>query len=94
MGAARTLAVFHDPQARVRLPPELLMQIHALTPREAALASAVAEGHSLADFAEARGCTEETARTHLKRVLEKTGTHRQADLVRVLLSSAALHWPG
>lgn len=91
IGAARTLAVLHDPEARVRLPPELLTKIHALTPTEAALASALAEGRSLADFAEARGSSEETARTHLKRILEKTGTHRQADLVRVLLGTAALH---
>lgn len=89
--AGRVLVVFHDPETRVRLAPDLLANMYALTKTEAALASALAEGLSLADFAEARGCSEETARTHLKRVLEKTGTHRQADLVRVLLSTAALH---
>lgn len=91
MGTARALAVFHDPAVRARLSPELLMKLHALTPAEAALASALTEGRSLAEFAEARGCSEETARTHLKRVLEKTDTHRQAELVGVLLGAAALH---
>lgn len=51
----------------------------------------LAEGRTLAEFAEVRGCSEQTARTHLKRILDKTQTKRQADLVRVLLSGAALH---
>jgi len=62
-----------------------------LTPTEAELAAALAEGRTLAEFAEARGCSEQTGRTHLKRILEKTGTSRQADLVRVLLTGAAMH---
>lgn len=88
---ARVLAVFHDPEGRARLPEELLATIHGLTPTEAQLASALAAGQSLAEFADARGCTEQTARTHLKRVFGKTQTRGQVDLVRVLLSSAALH---
>jgi DNA-binding CsgD family transcriptional regulator len=88
---ARVLAVFHDSEARVRLEPRLLVQLHGLTPTEAALASALAEGRTLSEFARARGCSEQTARTHLKHVLDKTGTRRQAELVRNLLASATLH---
>ncbi len=89
--SARVLAVFHDPEARVRLDPRLLVKIHGLTPTEAELASSLAEGHTTSEFARVRGCSEQTARTHLKRVLEKTGTRRQAELVRNLLASATLH---
>lgn len=90
-GAARVLAVFHDPAVVVRLDPSLIETLYGLTPAEAALASALAGGRTLAEFAEARGCSEETARTHLKRVLEKTGTRRQAELVRVLVTNAMAH---
>jgi len=89
--AARVLAIFHDPRKLIRIDPELASKLHGLTTTEAALAASLAEGSSLAEFAHARGCSEQTARTHLKRLLEKTRTHRQADLVRVLLTGAAMH---
>lgn len=89
--SARVLAVFHDPDTILRLDPGLIAQLHGLTNTEALLASALAQGHSLAQFAAARGCSEQTARTHLKRVLDKTGTRRQSNLVRVLLGSVTLH---
>ena len=92
-GAARVLVVIRDPEARSRLAPDVLAAVHGLTKAEAHLASALAAGHTLADFADERGCSEQTARTHLKRVLDKTRTHRQTDLVRVLLSTAALDPP-
>lgn len=62
---------------------------YELTPTEAALACALAEGETVREFAERRGITEQTARGHLKRVLFKTGTHRQPDLVRRLLRMSA-----
>ena len=89
--ATRVLAVVHDRAASVRLEPALVQQIYALTPTEAALASALVEGKTLAEFAALRGCTEETVRTHGKRLLGKVGVRRQSELVRDLLASAALH---
>lgn len=91
---ARVLVVFDDPEARTPIDPALLQRLYPLTPTEAQLAASLAHGHSVADFARERGCSEQTARTHLKRVLEKTETHRQAELVRVLLGSAALQIVG
>lgn len=90
--SAHVFAIFHDPRRRTRLEPRLVAKIHGLTATEAILASAIAEGKTLAEFAAVRGCAEQTARTHLKRVLEKTGTTRQADLVRVLLTGHAAQW--
>lgn len=91
---ARVLAALNDPDRIVRLDPELVARIHGLTPTEAELAVALAEGSTVAEFATQRGCTEQTARTHVKRILSKTGAARQADLVRMLVSSAAMHGLG
>lgn len=89
--SARVLLVVNDPESIRRVDPLLVGRLHGLTSTEALLASALAEGKTLAEFALDRGCSEQTARTHLKRVLEKTQTRRQAELVRLLLGSAAAH---
>lgn len=52
-----------------------------LTPAEAALASALAVGMSLADFAQQRNVALSTVRTQLKALYEKTDTRRQGELV-------------
>lgn len=88
--SARILAVIYDPDTAPTVNTALVAQLHGLTVTEALLASALAQGKSLAQFATERGCTQQTARTHLKRVLDKTGTHRQAELVTLLLGNAAL----
>ena len=59
-----------------------------LTPAEARLAAVIAGGHPPRDAALRLGVTEATARTTLKRILAKTGTRRQADLVGLLKSAA------
>jgi DNA-binding CsgD family transcriptional regulator len=89
--AGSVLALIHDPAQVLRLNPALIAKLHGLTPTEAELAAFLAEGRSLAEFAAARGCSEQTARTHMKRILDKTGARRQADLVRMLLGASALH---
>jgi DNA-binding CsgD family transcriptional regulator len=88
---ARVVVALHDPRAVLRLNPPLIAQVHGLTSTEAQLAAALASGKTAEAFAEERGSSVQTARTHLKRILEKTGTTRQADLVRVLLAGAAMH---
>ena len=55
-----------------------------LTPREAELALALAQGASLAQAARGLGIGEGTARQYLKRVFAKTGATRQAELVGLL----------
>ena len=84
------MVVFHDPDATLALNPAVIAQLHGLTPAEARVAAALVKGDTLAQYAEQAGCSEDTARTHMKRILDKTGASRQADLVRILLSSAAL----
>lgn len=89
--SSRLLAIFHDPSRVVQVDPRRIASLHGLTTVEAELAAALVEGLTVTEFAGRRGCTEQTARTHLKRVLEKTGTSRQTDLVRVLLADLAVH---
>jgi DNA-binding CsgD family transcriptional regulator len=60
---------------------EGLTRRYGLTPREAALASALFEGHTLRQSAKELRMTYETARSHLRRIFSKTGTSRQADLL-------------
>lgn len=89
--SSRVLVVVHGTGESLRLDPEQVSRCYGLTPTEGLLAAAIASGQSVAEFAAARGCSVETARTHLKRVLEKTETRRQPELVRLLLGSTALH---
>ena len=68
---------------------EAIGRWYDLTPAEARLAAALAEGESLEEAAELLGITRNTARTHLKRIFAKTGTNRQGALVRLLLTGPA-----
>lgn len=63
---------------------EVLQSLYDLTPAEAKLACALSRGHKLTALADEWQVSRETLRTHLKRILEKTGTSRQAELVRLL----------
>lgn len=64
-----------------------LMEMFRLTRSEAKLALALSDGLTLAEAAERLGVTLQTVRTYSKRVFQKTGTRRQAELVRALLTS-------
>lgn len=55
-----------------------------LTPAEAAIAVAVANGDTLRQCARRRGVSIGTVRSQMKQVLGKTGCRRQADLVRLV----------
>lgn len=59
-----------------------------LTPAEARLAVMIAEGLTPRAASQRLGVTEGTARTTLKRVLAKTGSRRQSDLVGMLRGAA------
>ena len=76
---------FADPAA-TRLPEvQMLQDQFSLTPAEAALARDILAGNDLTASAARRRITLNTARVHLRRIFEKTGTRRQAELMRLLL---------
>ncbi|MFO0726276.1 MAG: helix-turn-helix transcriptional regulator [Myxococcota bacterium] len=60
---------------------------YGLTPAERRLAKTLADGHTLADAARAFHVSLNTVRTQLQAIFHKTGTHRQAELVRLLARS-------
>jgi DNA-binding CsgD family transcriptional regulator/PAS domain-containing protein len=73
-----------DPAKHRPVAAELLKQTYGLTPREASLAIALTTGQSLDEAAEQLRMRYETARTHLRRILSKTETSRQTELVLLL----------
>lgn len=72
------------PMAPQRADPAPLRLAFGFTGAEAALAAALAGGQRLAAIAAARGVRMPTVRHQLRAVFDKTGTNRQAELVRVL----------
>jgi len=82
---ARALLVFSRVKVRARLSASNLGGIFGLTPTEARLAISLAEGHSLELFAHEHKVSVTTARNQLKAVFLKTDTHKQSELVALLL---------
>jgi DNA-binding CsgD family transcriptional regulator len=82
-GSAAAMFIF-DPSKGVAPDTHLLRRFYGLTPAEAQLACALAKGDSVEAYGAAHGLTRNTVRTHLKRALAKTGTHRQSQLVGLL----------
>jgi len=78
-----------DPKQRTGDPFENLGSMYGLTPSESRLAWLLVGDLTLTEAAAQLCITQSTARTVLKRVLAKTGTRRQASLVRLLLSGPA-----
>ena len=73
-----------DPSEGVATPNARLQMLFRLTPAEARLAQHLMLGMSLPEAAEKIGVSHNTVKTQLRRVLEKTETRRQCDLIRVL----------
>jgi DNA-binding CsgD family transcriptional regulator len=83
------VAVFlADPEAGRVCDAEVLHALYALTHSESELVRLLAQGLSLDEAAEARGVSMNTARSHLKHAFAKTGTSRQGELVRLVISGA------
>ncbi|SFK29746.1 helix-turn-helix transcriptional regulator [Methylocapsa palsarum] len=61
--------------------------LFALTPAEAKVLAQLISGDGLKISAHRLNIAQSTARTHLAHILEKTGVHRQAELVRVFFET-------
>ncbi|HEY8127422.1 MAG TPA: helix-turn-helix transcriptional regulator [Hyphomicrobium sp.] len=68
-------------------PAELFIRHFAITHAESRVLHLLLQGMSLERAAEALGVSSTTAKTHLARFFIKTGTQRQADLVRLAISA-------
>jgi DNA-binding CsgD family transcriptional regulator len=85
-GAPASVIFLSDPERKATFDAETMRRLYGLTRAEANIAVMLAEGRHLDQAADLLDISINTARTHLKRVLEKTNTTRQADLVRLLLN--------
>jgi len=85
--AARTLVFVADPDRLPKFSAEQLRSLYGLTAAEGEVALAVLQGDGVRGIAKSLGVSLATARTHLHGIFEKTGTSRQAELVRLILNS-------
>ena len=77
-----------DTEAKPELDPEILSELFFLTPAEARVTAKLGVGQSADEIAEEIGVSVETVRTHIRRVLSKTGTGRQGELIALVLRTA------
>lgn len=68
---------------------QLVHRNFGLTTAESRLAAKLLQGRRISDAAEDLGMTASTARWHLRNIFSKTGTRRQADLLRLLTNASA-----
>ena len=77
-----------DTEAKPELDPEVLSELFFLTPAEARVTAKLGVGRSADEIAEEMSVSLETVRTHIRRVLSKTGTGRQGELISLVLRTA------
>lgn len=75
-----------DAGARPVMSPDALRDLFDLTPTEARMTHLLASGLRPEDIAREMGVAPTTIAFHLRNTFAKTGTHRQAELVALLLS--------
>jgi DNA-binding CsgD family transcriptional regulator len=92
-GARRQAGTYHAAVAAVFVrkaaldlssPLQMLSDLYNLTPAERRVLIAIVEIGGVPDVAPVLGISETTVKTHLRRLFEKTGTSRQADLVKLV----------
>jgi DNA-binding CsgD family transcriptional regulator len=71
--------------AAASVDPVFLASMFDLTPAECRLSTSLIDGKSLREIAHTYGVAVDTLKAQLKSVFIKTGTHRQAELVAMLL---------
>lgn len=87
---AQVLLLVHDPAAAPPLNETAVREAFDLSGAEARLALQLCAGLSVEQAAAANGVRVSTVRSQLHSLLLKTGTQRQADLVRLLLAAVGL----
>ncbi|MFE0755298.1 helix-turn-helix transcriptional regulator [Inquilinus sp. NPDC058860] len=88
-GPARAAIFLAAPDAARSVDERALIAAFGLTVREAEVAARLASGATIGSLAEEWGISANTVRGYLKAVFDKTGVHRQADLVRLVMQGFA-----
>ena len=94
-GARRVAAIvlIVDPGSRLRIAPGLLSATLGLTEAQSQVAAELAAGNSVRDIAVATRRQESSVRSLVKQMHARLGISRQADLVRLVLSTAQFGGP-
>ena len=87
------LIIVANPNARASLTLENLQSLFGLTTATARVALGLAEGKSLHEIAIENGVSINTVRSQIKQVMDRTGSHRQAELVSVVSALPRLRRP-
>jgi DNA-binding CsgD family transcriptional regulator len=74
----------HKAALDVLSPPEVIAKEFKLTPTELRILFAIVEIGGVPEVADVLGVSTETVRTHMRRLFDKTGATRQADLVKLV----------
>ena len=86
-GGESSAAVFiKDPERETESSTTLLCRLYGMTNSEVEVATHLAQGASVKQIADELSVSYETVRTHLQHAYDKTDTHRQVELVRLLLA--------
>ena len=80
----------YEPDRELDTDGDTLIQLYGLTHAETALALELLRGHRLDQVAKRLSLSMNTVRSHLKRVFQKTETHSQASLIRLLLTGSSM----
>jgi DNA-binding CsgD family transcriptional regulator len=83
---ARALVLIINPDQQPEPSAALLRRLCGLTMTEADVALHIARGATLTEICDELSVSITTVRKHLQHVYDKTDTHRQAELVRLLLT--------
>ena len=87
-GPERPLAIgfLNDPSVPVKMDEQLLRKIYDFSPAECRLANQLCLGGSLFEIGRRMNISENTVKTQIKSLFAKTGTNRQAQLVKTIHS--------
>lgn len=83
---AHAVAFLTDPQNRPAIPAGVLADFFDLTPTEGEVARLLAHGLRTDEIASELSIAPTTVAFHLRNLLDKTGTRRQADLIVLILT--------
>lgn len=87
--APAALLFIGDPERPNTFDQARIARLYGLSRAESRVAALLASGYRLEQVAERLGIAYETVRKHLKQIFGKTGTFRQAELVRMLVTGPA-----
>jgi DNA-binding CsgD family transcriptional regulator len=80
----RAMLFISDPEAGAVVRLHNLLEDFGLTPAEAAITAELVNADGLHAVAERLGVSVATVRTHLAHIFNKTSTHRQSELIRLI----------